>query len=305
MPSGYTGGGKVTAARCEYVSSGNPIFSGYVYSTPNSNSAYYRPCYWIGTTPTICAVPSDATGGDALNLLYDSAGNVICCGYVTKHSQNLPCYWKNGTYYSLSDYPGQAQSVVVIGDDVYLTGNIWVSGNETDACYWKNGALTILPVGSATWGTAGGVTINGDDVYIVGFTTLNGVNIPCYWKNGTRTDLTYGTATGGSQTCGIFVYNGVVYVCGYTHSMDWSTMTPCYWQDGTFVSLSIPANLSATGGGAWWLSYDGATIYARGSWWDSKGGNEECYWSLDGTYYGTTYYLTNATGGGSINVSIQ
>ena len=65
-----------------------------------------------------------------------------------------------------------ANAIVVMGDDVYVSG-----GFEGIACYWKNGEMTDLSIEDSPRGIA----VAGGDIYILGE--------DCYWKNGKRINL--------------------------------------------------------------------------------------------------------------------
>jgi hypothetical protein len=105
--------------------------------------------------------------------------------------------------------------------DVYVAGFYWGSGANR-ACYWKNGARTMLEDAGAIDSHAQSVVVSGKDVYIAGFHD----STACYWKNGVLHDL-----EANSYAWAIQVFDGKVYVAGESNGQ------PCYWVDGVKTTL--------------------------------------------------------------------
>jgi hypothetical protein len=59
-------------------------------------------------------------------------------------------YWKNGVPVMLAKgtIPSVANSVFVVGNDVYVAGYQWTPGGKLIATYWKNGELVKLTDGT-------------------------------------------------------------------------------------------------------------------------------------------------------------
>jgi hypothetical protein len=74
-----------------------------------------------------------------------------------------------------------ASSIAIVGNDIYISGFIVENGKQV-ACYWKNGIKTNL-VSTATFSNATGITIHGNDIYMLESQGLT------YWKNGTLVQL--------------------------------------------------------------------------------------------------------------------
>ncbi|MES2809082.1 MAG: hypothetical protein V4619_10680 [Bacteroidota bacterium] len=150
-------------------------------------------------------------------------------------------YWKNGAFVSLTTMHTVFDDIVVNGKDVYVCGA--VSGNIGCACYWKNGALTVLHDGKQ-YTEAMGIAFLGKDIYIAGYilTDPRGVGrTACYWKNGTRTILPgKGEYT---DARGIAVKGNDIYICGsYTSA---GRNFSCYWKNGELFTLAGEVNHSA------------------------------------------------------------
>ena len=129
--------------------------------------------YYPSTTGIVASGPDVYVAG---NELTDS--DVVWAGY-----------WKDGNSTTLvsSEYLKtrsytNTTGIAVAGSDAYVTGVVTTVDTLTNqvsyqAVYWKNGVQTSLPSGAQ----ASGITINGQDVYIVG---TDAGNEPMVWKNG-------------------------------------------------------------------------------------------------------------------------
>jgi len=116
--------------------------------------------------------------------------------------------WKNQEVTILTDGLQQAEAVAlaVAGENVYVAGYY---GQE--ARCWKNGQ--IQPLTGATGYLASGITVRGNDVYMVGYS----YSLPLktrVWKNGIPTDISSGTGDAWGKSIAVSE-NGDVYVAGY------------------------------------------------------------------------------------------
>src|ERR1700744_4007121 len=80
----------------------------------------------------------------------------------------IPAYWKNGIPVYLTDgnRQGKATGIVVIGNDVYVSGDVEGKGH-TIATYWKNGVAVSLTDGKNK-ASATGIAVVGKDIYVSG-----------------------------------------------------------------------------------------------------------------------------------------
>jgi len=153
---------------------------------------------------------AQATNSFEHNVYVAGAGQYIPQG--STYYSLYPKYWVNGTEVSLLDASinsGSANSIFVIGSDVYVAGScnqkISSSQYQNVACYWKNGQKIILStVNSSTLVGANCIYVVGNDVYVVGYEGNNAI----LWKNGVATNLSNGINTVG-YIAGTGTYNAL------------------------------------------------------------------------------------------------
>ena len=115
---------------------GSDIYvAGYQYL---SNLGYSVATLWKnGVASSLSTQPSWAYSVDVLN------GNTYVSGEVKDLSNynTMAAFWKNSQEFLLTSSAQDAagNSIKVFGNDVYIAGYI-----DDNACYWKNGALTVL-----------------------------------------------------------------------------------------------------------------------------------------------------------------
>ena len=323
--------------------SDNEIIEGktiYIVGDSYNENNEYTSCYWINGERV------ELPGGYTATDIVVSNGNVYTSG-----TANGACYWINQQRYDLPGNGGEAEAIVIDGEDIYVAG--WYNNGS---CYWKNGQRIDLTVNRDSQAFAIGVRDNGS-IYVGGYYMNNHhYYIPCFWKDGnnrinlpipnggdgevndialedgnmryysgyvlktssfagytptaaywrhtTRNDLPFGGSTYdiyGATGHGIKIYNGDVYVAGYT---DWfedinDSLTggtvPQYWRNGEIYDLP-GGPITEYGIGA---AYDidiveGYTVLTGiatrdSSYYDSY--TSACYW-LDGNLY----YLVNEGG---------
>jgi len=186
-------------------------------------------------------------------------GDVYVGGYyMSNHHYYVPCFWKNGN--NRSNLPAAEDGEVYditfdeVGNMRYYAGNTTkldnFSGYPPKACYWRHTNRTDLPLGGSSmdiYGSyANGITIDGDDVYLAGYTNryefygeeeTTGGDFPQYWKNSTIHDLEGGPLTnfGTGVAYDIRVADGNVIVVGIATlgpNYDDSGESACYWLNG-------------------------------------------------------------------------
>jgi hypothetical protein len=200
--------------------------------------------YWKTGIPVILSDTSQRASAYAIAI---SGNDVYVTGSESTGSKDrdgldlsIAKYWKNGTSVILSDpaiFTG-ARSIIVSGNDVYVTGNVY-----TAATYWKNGNAVrftnLLEV------RINSIAVSGNDVYMAGnYAKGTGQfvkSVATYWKNGTAVSLTDGSKIASGNS--IAVSGTDIYVAGYeengfnqsTHS---SQSIAKIWKNGSALTLS-------------------------------------------------------------------
>jgi hypothetical protein len=80
--------------------------------------------------------------------------------------------------------------------NVYFAGAVGTSSGTVLPCYWENGTLTILPVGTgSSVGWANGVAVDASGNLWIGGAVgaSNSALVPCSWRNGALTFLPTGS----------------------------------------------------------------------------------------------------------------
>lgn len=211
-------------------------------SSPFSGTSVAK--YWKNGIPVILSDTSHRASAYAVAV---SGNDVYVTGSESTGSKDrdgldlsIAKYWKNGTSTILSD-PSiftAAKSIVVSGNDVYVTRNVY-----TAATYWKNGnAVRYSNLNSASINS---IAVSGDDVYLAGNQSKGTgqlvKSVATYWRNGTAVSLTDGLKIAAANS--IAVSGSDVYVAGYEENgfnpSTWSSQSIAkYWRNGNAVTLS-------------------------------------------------------------------
>jgi hypothetical protein len=156
-------------------------------------------------------------------------------GYGEQHHA---CYWENDSIVILDNENYSEANAIFVDDNA-----VYVAGNSEGAAIWINGQKTVLDVN----GRAFGLAVDGNDVYVAGYVTEEGVNKAVYWKNG---QLNY-LETTASDATSIRVYDDNVYVTGRTDG------SVAYWKNGERTDFNA-------GGQAYSLAVVDGSVYVAG-----------------------------------------
>ena len=188
----------------------------------------------------------------------------------------IPVYWKNGkpVYYtdgtiSYSGTAAEATSIVVIGNDVYMTGYGRFCGSlrcSDHGLFWKNGISQSLNLPDYP----GSLAVSNNDIYIAGSSLyLEGTGgDAAYLKNEVKIDLPSGSA--GSLSTAIAVSGNDVYVAGigitgniYTGPQKYIAK---YWKNSQPVILTDGTNSAQT----WSIAVAGNDAFVAGMEWNGR-----------------------------------
>lgn len=149
-------------------------------------------------------------------------------------------YWKNDEehlIYSQDNADVYARDMFVSDNgDVYIAGASTEKNGNLGAKYWKNGVMTKLV--HNTISTATGIAVNGNDVYVSGYSLLNNTDdmpIAVYWKNGVAFPLSDGTVR--TMTSKIAVSGNDVHITGSVADGTAKQWLAKYWKNGEETNL--------------------------------------------------------------------
>ena len=113
-------------------------------------------------------------------------------------------------------------------------------------------------------------------MYFSGTIVQNKKQIAFYWNNGKRIELSGGIGNNGSDSDGISIYNGTIYIIG--RYWNGNTMMPCVWINNEKNDLSIGSDgLKDSGGRASSISINKSEVLIGGDW-SKDNRSVPCYW---------------------------
>ena len=212
------------------------------------------------------------------NTNTSSQVDVYVAGADSSFSINygIPVYWKNGkpVYYTdgtigYSGTAAKATSIVVIGNDIYMTGYAQFCGPfscNDRGMFWKNGISVNLDLPDYP----NSLSISNNDIYIAGsslYLTGTGGNA-AYLKNGTKIELPSGST--GAISTAIAISGNDIYVAGigitgsvYNGPQKYIAK---YWKNGNAINLTDGTN----GAQVWSIAVSGNDAYVGGMEWNGR-----------------------------------
>jgi hypothetical protein len=188
-----------------------------------------------------------------------------------------PILWKNDTVQAFdnNNNRGDANSVYVAGNNVYVAGDINSSGYATSsATLWDDGVLNDNYGGNSINNSqyAYGVSVYGSgyDVYelIVGYINYTQLNAVVLYKN----HIFWKTVSNMSYCNSLFVSGSDVYITGYSNIGNKNA--PSLWKNGTVQTLPDRGN----GGMASAVYVSGNDVYVAGDVYISGGYSVATIW---------------------------
>jgi uncharacterized protein YjdB len=183
--------------------------------------------------------------GEATSIFATGSGDYYVAGsYGFDQYEQVARLWKNGEPYqdlvtTNNFYSELADSVFVLGDDVYVAGYSFLRTGMVIPKLWKNNQeqpLENIPPSCY----ANSVAVSGNDAYVAGLaydTTALGYNT-ILWKNGAAAILNETVAFGGTGNSSLFISGDDVYVAGYRYEGD-GAMRPAVWKNGVLQALEL------------------------------------------------------------------
>jgi len=175
------------------VVKGNDVYvSGYYINSVTGEDYYVHACYWKNGVLNILDSTENRSTANGIAVtnnsdVYVVGSNLGSPNFRGKNNTNDPqraVCWKNGTPATLPTNlgPGSAAAITIKGNDVYIAGTAGRSSDTTNAVYWKNGSLIVIPDAK----NASAIAVSGNDVYVTGGKQVTGTTdvYPGCWKNG-------------------------------------------------------------------------------------------------------------------------
>ena len=231
--------------------------------------------------------------------------NVYLAGNDKTGDGAVPCFWKNETKTNLPNTSGgDAYSIAVDGQNVYVSGRIWTDNAQTRyiPCYWLSGTRKDLPILHERGnGMAKSILSFNGTLYAAGtcsdslkfFGNSGWRNIPVYWKNGQiiRLEMLDGFGNGSTESVTLVAAPNrvITYIVGTSTGAS-GYDEPCYWKIDPNVITTPGADIEGTslsnkgyGGTAKNISPGKANqvqndVYIAGYVDNADGYNDPCYW---------------------------
>ena len=226
-------------------------------------------CYWKNGNQITLTTNRDSQAF-AIGVRNNDNRDVYVGGYyMNNHHYYVPCFWKNGN--NRTNLPaaedGEVHDITFDEDGNmryyagYTTNLDNFSGYPPKACYWRHTNKTDLPIGGSSMDIYGsyahGITIDGEDVYLAGYTNryefvgeeeTTGGDFPQYWKNNNIYDLEGGPMTqfGTGAAYDIRIADGDVVIVGIATmgpNYNDSGESACYWINGELHYLEEANNI--------------------------------------------------------------
>ena len=237
------------------VSGGNVYICGF-----GNDYIYPEGYYWVNGERFDLEAPAgtDVSLGWAITV---ADNDVYVAGfYHNENSVRQAGCWKNGLLLDMdiSDIPSSFTWAIAVSDNTVYAAGLYFNGSIWLGCYWINGERRLLQVPEETIDMyITGIKIDGTNVHVTGNysteKTFVAGNIQRwefkpnagYWVNGEMQPLNLAGLTDNaivdSYTNAIAIYNGVVYVAGYSaYRHDYDLHVPCYWVNDGIVRRDFP-----------------------------------------------------------------
>jgi len=274
-----------------------PAFGGWYY---DSDSEYYKPCYWIGTERTDLPL-GEYEGGYAVSPTVMVGTTVYVAGGYNGGDDgwmDVPCYWAGSTLQPLH-VPAEASwsrtvGIAVNNGVIYTAGFFEYEdemGYHVQPCYWEGTELKLLSIpeeGDYSGGWAGAITISNDTIYISG-SIWNDYDeeSACYWEitagEVDRIDLPAADESGIYWANAIAVSGDTVYTAGsYEGYGGYGGYVPCYWTNTDEpVALTEPLEMYEYRAEATSIAVSGGSVYI---------GLMETYYDEEDNYISSPWY---------------
>lgn len=217
-----------------FVKEGNVYVVGYI----NSDLSFqYRPksaVLWKNGAIQNLEMPESTIRSEA-TAVFVSGNDVFVAGRYRKYGGTwIASVWKNGKITDVTDGSNEARlyDVFVQGDDIYLTGYEINDDIGTQGKYWKNGISYVLENRNSENIVPHQISVNGNDIFVVGTGFGGAGQTAQYWKNGVQTILP-STPAPVNYGHAIATTDSHVYIGGTLDNQ------PTVWKNSTSLNWNI------------------------------------------------------------------
>lgn len=232
-----TDGTKNSVANSVFEIEGDIYAGGYIDMDNNKGLC---PIIWKNgkVDASLC---NESTSGSINSIT--KANNIFyavgCYGeWVDGEYYEFPAIWKDGIRMPLLETPGEASSLSVVGNDVYVGGYEKISKDLSSRIIWKNGTSEkigedgFLADVKALYVDAQ----NPSDVYLGGYIWKSGESFTTAYqcKNGEELFLTDGSTHAGVGS--IIEYQGNIYAAGYIGN-EYDILLSVVWKNGQVYKI--------------------------------------------------------------------
>jgi hypothetical protein len=189
-------------------------------------------------------------------------------------SPNRAAWWRDTTRADLPSpglYGSSAQSLHVVGADVYSGGYFFDGLGNEQPCYWRNESLVELDM-TGTRAVVAGIFCARGKVYSAGH-DIQSDKYPCVWIGSRQIMLSPAPGT----AAGLFVSGDAVHILGY----DTSSSEALYWKYSGSGPVPEPVALPfirGSTGDAFSIFVSDGIVYVPG-WYLNGTSHTPCYWA--------------------------
>jgi len=288
-----------------FVSDNGDVYAAGREASYDGNYEYTFPVLWRNNVKQNLTLSSSYGYGEARSV-FVSGSNVYVGGYEESSSGWWsPRVWRDGQPQQLNDMgrEGAISSVYVRNNTVYAAGSLY--NDTTYASYtatlWTNGSVqTLVPLSGATASAAMSVCVSqSGDVFVAGYSLINGNEVATIWENNTPKQLSYATY---SVAVSVFASGNNIYAAGQEN--DGNNYAAAVWMGQ--LNEGYPVHrVTTANAGIYSIYVHDSVEYSVGVEFkfDTETGN---YYTVPNCWRGNTVQtLSNAVAGEALSVFVR
>lgn len=183
--------------------------------------------------------------GDGKSIAVDENNNIYVAGSKWITSADKAMVWKNGVeLYNLTNdngninRQGSANSIVINGNDVWVTGFEQNNSNKKVAKVWKNGIQQYILSNENYDAEGHSIVVDGNNIYVAGYEiNSSGKKVAKIWKNGTSF-YSLSNSSNNAEAISVFISQDVVYASGYETNGSSTRIAKVWKNNSSWYELS-------------------------------------------------------------------